>query len=290
MGSAREIRQKIGSVKNTQKITRAMELVAASKMRKAQDRMALSKPYAAKMRQVISHVAACHSEVDHPYLVRRETVKRVGYILITTDRGLCGGLNVNLFRSVLKDMRRWTDQGIELDLCLFGRKAEAFFQRFGGNIVTTATQLGDNPPLTSLIGSIKVMLDRYDAGEVDALYLVYNEFVNTMVQKPVIRELLPLEADESEQDIQHYWDYIYEPDNARELMTQLLTRYVESQVYQAVIENIACEQSARMVAMKSATENAGDLIKELQLIYNKARQASITQEIAEICSGAAAVE
>lgn len=290
MSSAREIRQKIGSVKSTQKITRAMELVAASKMRKAQDRMALSKPYAAKMRQVISHVAACHSEVDHPYLVRREEIKRVGYIIVSTDRGLCGGLNVNLFRAVLQDMRRWTDKGVELDLCLFGRKGESFFQRIGGNIVTTATQLGDKPPLTSLIGSIKVMLDRYDAGELDALYLVYNEFVNTMVQKPVIRELLPLEADEEAQDIQHYWDYIYEPDNARELMTQLLTRYVESQVYQAVIENIACEQSARMVAMKSATENAGDIIKELQLIYNKARQASITQEIAEICSGAAAVE
>lgn len=290
MSSAREIRQKIGSVKSTQKITRAMELVAASKMRKAQDRMALSKPYATKMRQVIRHVASCHSEFNHPYLVRRETIKRVGYVIVSTDRGLCGGLNVNLFRALIQDMRRWNDQGVEQDICVFGRKAEAFFERFGANIVTTATHLGDAPALTSLIGSVKVMLDRYDAGQIDAIFIAYNEFVNTMVQKPVIRELLPLEADEQAADLDHHWDYIYEPDDAQVLMTQLLTRYVESQVYQAVIENIACEQSARMVAMKSASENAGDLIKELQLIYNKARQASITQEIAEICSGAAAVE
>lgn len=288
MTSTREIRNKIASVKSTQKITRAMELVAASKMRKAQDRMAVSKPYATKIRKVISHVAASHSEFRHPFLVRREETKRVGYIVITTDRGLCGGLNINLLRKLLAEMRDWNEKGVPQDLCIFGKKGEAFFSRFGGNIVATVNQLGDKPEISSLIGSVKVMLDQYSNGEIDSLYLAYNEFVNTMVQRPVIRELLPLIPDEAE--AKHHWDYIYEPDDADELLTMLLTRYIESQVYQAVIENIACEQSARMVAMKSATDNAGDIIGDLQLIYNKARQASITQEIAEICSGAAAIE
>ena len=291
MGSTREIRNKIASVKGTQKISSAMELVAASKMRKAQDRMAHSKPYATKIRKVIQHVALAHSEFHHPYLERRDTIKRVGYIVVTTDRGLCGGLNVNLFRKLLTHMKVWHDQGVEQDLCLFGRKGEAYFNRLGANIVAVATQLSDAPTMTSLLGAIKVMLDRYDEGKIDMIYLAYNEFVNTMVQQPIIRELLPLDAIQDEPTSEtHYWDYIYEPDNAKTLMTQLLTRYIESQVYQAVVENIACEQSARMVAMKNATENAGDLIKELQLVYNKVRQASITQEIAEICSGAAAVE
>ena len=292
MGSTREIRNKIASVKGTQKITSAMELVAASKMRKAQDRMARSKPYAIKIRKVIQHVALSHSEFHHPYLEKRESIKRVGYIVVTTDRGLCGGLNVNLFRKLLTHMKAWHDKGVEQDLCLFGRKGEAFFNRLGGNVVAVASQLSDAPTMISLLGAIKVMLDRYDEGKIDMIYLAYNEFVNTMVQQPVIRELLPLDAGQEEPSStdDNHWDYIYEPDNAKELMTQLLTRYIESQVYQAVVENIACEQSARMVAMKNATENAGDLIKELQLIYNKVRQASITQEIAEICSGAAAVE
>ncbi len=291
MGSTREIRGKITSVKSTQKITRAMELVAASKMRRAQERMAISKPYATKMRQVISHVASCHSEFHHPYFQKRAEIKRVGYIIVTTDRGLCGGLNVNLLRKVIVDMRQWTSQGVPQDLCLFGKKAESFFGRFGGNIVATSTHLGDKPTLQDLIGSVKVMLDHYNQGKIDAVFLAYNEFVNTMTQKPMVRELLPLQPEEHEsQTPQKYWDYIYEPDNAEELMTMLLNRYIESQVYQAVIENIACEQGARMVAMKNATENAGEIIKDLQLIYNKARQASITQEIAEICSGAAAVE
>lgn len=290
MGSTREIRNKITSVKGTQKITSAMELVAASKMRKAQERMARSKPYAMKIRKVIQHVASAHSEFHHPYLEKRDTIKRVGYIVVTTDRGLCGGLNVNLFRKLLADMKTWHEKGVEQDLCLFGRKGEAFFHRLGGNIVAVAGQLTDAPSMSSLLGAIKVMLTAYDNGTIDMVYLVYNEFVNTMVQKPVIRELLPLDTGSDETVDDGHWDYIYEPDNAKELMTQLLTRYIESQVYQAVVENGASEQSARMVAMKNATENAGDLIKELQLIYNKVRQASITQEIAEICSGAMAVE
>ncbi len=293
MSSTSEVRGKIASVKSTQKITSAMELVAASKMRKAQERMATSKPYATKMRKVIGHVSQAQSEFKHPYMTKREEIKRVGYIVVSTDRGLCGGLNVNLFRKLLTNMREWDQKGVKHDLCVFGRKAESFFKHFGGNVIASTNQLGDAPDINSLIGSVKVMLDQYDEGKIDMIYLAYNEFVNTMLQKPTIRELLPLEAQaeqETKTENKHYWDYIYEPDNAQELLTQLLTRYIESQVYQAVIENIACEQSARMVAMKNATDNAGDIIKELQLLYNKARQASITQEIAEICSGAAAVE
>ncbi len=288
MATSKEIRTKIGSVKSTQKITRAMELVAASKMRKAQERMARSKPYAQKIRQVISHVAGAHAEFNHPYLRQSTQIKRVGYIVVTTDRGLCGGLNVNLFRSLLKEMRQFHEQEVEIDLCLIGRKGEGFFKRHGGRVLGLANHLGDAPEMTSLIGLVKVMLDLFDEGQLDAVYLVSNEFVNTMLQKPNVRQLLPLEAEKTAQ-IGGRWDYIYEPDDAKALLTKLLIRYVESQVYQAVIENIACEQSARMVAMKSATENAGEIIKELQTKYNKARQASITQEIAEICAGAAAV-
>lgn len=290
MSKAQKIRAKISSIRNTQKITRAMELVAASKMRKAQDRMAMSRPYAEKIRKVISHVAASHAEYNHPYLEVHDTINRVGFIVVTTDRGLCGGLNINLLRSVLVEMKKWHDKGkpVEVDLCLIGKKAEAFFARHGGNVLGIANHLGDTPEVKDLIGIVRVMLDRFNEGKLDVIYIASNEFKNTMVQKPIIRQLLPLEKDD--QEAQGYWDYIYEPDSSRDLLEMLLIRYIESQVYQAVIENIACEQSARMVAMKSATENAGQLIDELQLIYNKARQASITNEIAEIVSGAAAVE
>lgn len=288
MAQTREIRSKIGSIKNTQKITRAMELVAASKMRKAQDRMARARPYAEKIRKVISHVAASSSEYKHPYLQQREEIKRVGYIVVTSDRGLCGGLNINLFRKLIADMKQWHDKGVENDLCLIGHKGEVFFRHHGGNVKAVAERLGDAPDVADLVGIVKVMLDNFNDEKLDALYLVSNEFVNTMVQKPVIRQLLPLTPDEKEASV--HWDYIYEPDSARELLDMLLVRYIESQVYQAVIENIACFQAAQMVAMKSATDNAGEIIKDLQLAYNKARQAGITQEIAEIVAGAAAIE
>ncbi|MCH9643850.1 MAG: F0F1 ATP synthase subunit gamma [Gammaproteobacteria bacterium] len=289
MAQTREIRGKIASVKSTQKITRAMELVAASKMRRAQDQMARSKPYSIKIRKVISHLAAATSEFNHPYLQKREQIKRVGYIVVTTDRGLCGGLNVNLFRALMKDMKQWSDKGVEIDLCLIGRKGGVFFKRFGGTVVGAAEHLGDAPAVQDIVGVIQIMLKKFDEGEIDSVYVASNEFINTMVQKPSIQQLLPLEPDKKEES-QGHWDYIYEPDDARKLLTMLLVRYVESQVYQAVVENIACEQGARMVAMKSATDNAGDIIKDLQLMYNKARQASITQEISEICGGAAAIE
>lgn len=289
MSTTKEIRTQIGSIKNTQKITRAMELVASSKMRKAQERMVQSRPYSAKIRQVIEHVAASHSECRHPYLEQREIKKRVGYIVVSSDRGLCGGLNVNLFRHVLPGMRELQQKNIEIDLCLIGRKGGVFFGRFGGNVVASVDHLGDAPELQDLIGIVKVMLDRYDQGEIDALYLVHNEFVTTMTQKPVLRQLLPLPAMDTKKELGGHWDYIYEPDSAYQLMHLLLTRYIESQVYQAVVENQACFLAAQMVAMKSATDSAGELIKELNLIYNKARQASITREIAEIVGGAAAI-
>jgi F-type H+-transporting ATPase subunit gamma len=288
MAQAREIRSKISSIKNTQKITRAMELVAASKMRRAQDRMRRSRPYAAKIRKVIRHVAASSSEYRHPYLEARAEIKRVGYIIVTSDRGLCGGLNINLFRAVLADMKKWDSKNVGVDLCLVGRKGTQFFKRFGGKVVGATEHLGDAPLVQDLVGVVKVMLDSFDEGKIDAVFIVSNEFVNTMKQDPTIRQLLPLPADEKE--LQGQWDYIYEPDSAKELLGELLVRYIESQVYQSVIENIACFQAAQMVAMKSATENAGNLIKDLQLIYNKARQANITREISEIIAGAQAVE
>lgn len=288
MSTAREIRTKISSIKNTQKITRAMELVAASKMRKAQDQMARSRPYSEKIRKVIRHVAASTSEFRHPYLQSREEIKRVGYIIVTSDRGLCGGLNINLFRAALNDMKKWDEKNIEIDLCLIGRKGTTFFKRHGGNVVAVADHLGDAPEVQELVGIIKVMLDRYDEGKIDAIYIITNEFINTMKQQPIINQLLPLPVEEKE--LQGHWDYIYEPDSSKDLLTMLLVRYIESQVYQAVVENIACFQAAQMIAMKNATENAGELITGLQLIYNKARQASITREIAEIVAGASAVE
>lgn len=288
MSQARETRNQIASIKNTQKITRAMELVAASKMRKAKDRMELSKPYAQKIRQVIAHVAASHSEFKHPYLVDRDQVRRAGFIVVTTDRGLCGGLNVNLMRTVLRELKQQESQGIGIDLSVIGRKGESFFSSIGANVIGVASHLSDAPEVKQLIGLIKVMLDQFESGKVDKVYLASNEFVNAMVQRPVIHQLLPLPK--LAQQSQGRWDYIYEPDSSKTLLEKLLVRYIESQVYQAVVENMACEQSARMVAMKNATENAGNLIQELQLIYNKARQASITREISEIVGGAAAIE
>jgi F-type H+-transporting ATPase subunit gamma len=289
MAGGKEIRTQIKSVKNTQKITRAMEMVAASKMRKAQDRMAAARPYADKMRNVINHLAFAHSEYKHPYLEEREVTDRVGFIIVSTDRGLCGGLNNNLFREILATLEDWKSKGMQVDVCTIGQKAGQFFKRVGSNIVAQATHLGDIPAIEDLIGTVKVMLDRYDSGEIQRLFIVYNEFVNTMTQKPAIEQLLPLaQSEEERQHYEHHWDYLYEPD-AQPVLEHLLVRYMESLVYQGVVENIACEQAARMVAMKAASDNAGSLIDELQLAYNKARQAAITQELSEIISGAAAV-
>ena len=288
MANVKEIRTKIGSVQNTQKITSAMEMVAASKMRKAQDRMLAALPYADKMLNVISHMSFAHSEYHHPFLQEREA-KRVGYVVISTDRGLCGGLNINLFKSSIASMREWDDQGVDIDVCAIGGKAIGFFSSMGSNIVSEKSQLSDKPALEDLIGAVKVMLDMYNDGKIDRLFLVYNTFVNSMTQKPVVEKLLPLPASEDpHDDLVKHWDYIYEPD-AKSVLDSVFMRYIESLVYQGVVENIACEQSARMVAMKSATDNAGELIDELKLIYNKARQASITQEISEIVGGAAAI-
>jgi len=286
MAGGKEIKSKIGSVKNTQKITSAMEMVAASKMRRAQDSMAASRPYAENMRNVIGHIALGNLEFNHPYMVERE-VKRVGYIVVSTDRGLCGGLNINLFKQVLADAGKQQSAGAEVEFAVVGSKATAFFNNMGAKITSQISGLGDDPSLTDLIGSVKVMLDAYDNGNIDKLYVVYNKFVNTMTQQPTIDQLLPLPKSDDDA-IKHRWDYLYEPD-AQVLLEQLLVRYTESQVYQGVVENLACEQAARMIAMKAATDNAGDLIDDLQLVYNKARQASITQELGEICAGAAAV-
>ena len=287
MAGAKEIRNKIGSVKNTQKITSAMQMVAASKMRRAQESMAASRPYAVTMRKVIGHIALGSLEYKHPYLEERE-VKRVGYIIISTDRGLCGGLNINLFKAALGSMKQWKDQGVEASLALVGSKACGFFARYGGKVLAQASGFGDNPTVNDLIGSVRVMLQAYDNGEIDRLYLVNNKFVNTMVQQPTVDQLLPLPKAEDAKMAKRHWDYLYEPD-PKYLMDQLLSRYIESQVYQGVVENLASEQAARMVAMKAATDNADNLITDLQLVYNKARQASITQELTEIVSGAAAV-
>jgi F-type H+-transporting ATPase subunit gamma len=288
MAGGKEIRNKIGSVENTQKITKAMEMVAASKMRRSQEAMQSSRPYAVTMRKVIGHVALGNLEYRHPYMEEREA-KRVGYIIVSTDRGLCGGLNINMFKRAVKDMQAWSEKGVEVDTALIGSKAIAFFNTYGGNVSAQVSGMGDNPSVDELIGTVGVMLKKYDEGQLDRLYLVYNNFVNTMTQEPVIDQLLPLPKSEDE-DMQrnHAWDYVYEPE-PKPLLDTLLVRYVESQVYQGVVENLACEQAARMVAMKAATDNAGNLIDELQLVYNKARQAAITQELSEIVSGAAAV-
>jgi len=288
MAGEKEIRGKIRSVKNMQKITKAMEMVAASKIRKAQLQMEASRPYAERIRRVIGHLSHANPDYKHPFLVEREA-KRVGYIVISTDRGLCGGLNVNMFKTVIGELSKWQGENVEVDLALVGAKAVQFFRRLGGNVVGTATHLGDKPSVNDLIGSIKIMLDEYTEGQIDRLFLVHNEFVSTMSQVPEVKTLLPVSAiDLGEETLQDHWDYIYEPD-AGELLDDVLMRYIESQVYRGAVENFACEMAAKMVAMKSATDNAGEIIDKLQLAYNKARQAAITQEISEIVGGAAAV-
>ena len=290
MANLKEIRTKIGSVKNTQKITKAMEMVAASKMRRTQKRMQETRPYADKIRTAIGHLYQANPEYKHPYLVERE-IKRVGYILITSDRGLCGGLNTAAFRMLIKEMQEWEAKGVEVDLALLGSKGVQFFRSLKVNVVAAVSNIGENPKVADLIGSIKVMLDAYETGGeeggIDRLFLMHNVFENTMSQKPTAKTLIPVEAPDAD-DLPQHWDYIYEPE-ATELLTSVLQRYIESQVYRGAVENVACEMAAKMVAMKSATENAGNMIDNLQLDYNKARQAAITQEISEIVGGAAAV-
>lgn len=286
MAVGKEIRKKIGSVENTQKITSAMQMVAASKMRRTQENMRQGKPYAEKMRQMIGHLANANPEYRHVYMAERE-VRRVGYLVVSTDKGLCGGLNVNLFRELVKDMAGWHAKGVESDLGLIGNKAAAFFKSVGGNVLAAVNHVGETPVLADLIGGVKVMFDAFEEGKIDKLFIASNDFVNTMTQAPTVRQLLPLDP-EVDEALQRRWDYIYEPD-ARQIIEGLVLRYIESQVYQAVVENGACEQAAKMIAMKNATENAEKLIGELTLIYNNARQAAITQEIAEIVGGAAAV-
>jgi len=288
MAVGKEIRDQISSVKSTQKITKAMEMVAASKMRKAQDRMLAARPYAQKIRAVVAHIAKANLEYKHPFTLERE-VKRVGYIVVSSDRGLCGGLNMNVFRKTMSDMADWDAKNVEIDVATIGSKALAYFRRTGGNVISEASNYGDQPSMSDLLGAITSMLGAYEEGKIDRLYLVSNEFVNTMTQSAQALQLLPVQADdEAAAEVPALFDYIYEPE-AKPILDTVLKRYVESQIYQAVVENVACEQSARMVAMKSASDNAGDLIGELELVYNKARQAAITQEISEIVSGAAAV-
>jgi F-type H+-transporting ATPase subunit gamma len=288
MAGEKEIRSKIASVKNMQKITSAMEKVAASKIRKAQRQMEASRPYAERIRRVIGHLAHANPEYKHPYMTERE-VRRVGFIIISTDRGLCGGLNVNLFKRVIGEMATWQKQNVAVDLVLVGAKAVQFFRRLGGSVLGTASHLGDRPSVNDLLGSIKVMLDAYEEGKIDRLFLVHNVFVSAMSQKPVVETLLPISAIElGDEALADHWDYIYEPD-AGELLDNVLMRYIESQVYRGAVENFASEMAAKMVAMKSATDNAGEIIEKLKLNYNKARQAAITQEISEIVGGAAAV-
>jgi F-type H+-transporting ATPase subunit gamma len=286
MAGTKEIRVKIASIKGTQKITKAMEMVAASKMRRALEGRRAARPYADKMRSVIGHLRVANPNHRHPYLVERE-VKSVGMVVISSDRGLCGALNINVFKQVLAAAREWQGQGVELHLCLVGSKAMQFFRRLKLPITASITHLGDKPHIADLIGTVKAMLDLYEAGGIDRLYVASNRFVNTMTQRPDLRQLLPAETVDAD-DLQERWDYIYEPE-PDQLISSYMMRYIESQVYRAAVENLACEMAARMVAMKSATDNAGKLIDELQLIYNKARQAAITKEISEIVGGAAAV-
>ncbi|MBT2748463.1 MULTISPECIES: F0F1 ATP synthase subunit gamma [unclassified Lysobacter] len=287
MAGGREIKTKIKSVQNTRKVTRALEMVSASKIRKAQDRMKTSRPYARVIKQVIGHLAQANTDYQHPYMVERKDPKRVGYVIVSSDRGLAGGLNNNLFRKLLGEIRKWQEQGVEVDVVTIGQKASVFFRRIKVNMLASVTHLGDQPHLEQLVGVIKVMLDAYSAGNIDRVFLSYNDFVNTMTQRAAFDQLLPLPAPET-QVAKHDWDYIYEPD-AQTVLEHVLTRYIESLVYQAVLENVASEHAARMVAMKSASDNATKLIGTLNLVYNKARQAAITQEISEIVGGAAAV-
>jgi F-type H+-transporting ATPase subunit gamma len=291
MPGSKEIRTKIKSVQNTRKITKAMEMVAASKMRKAQERMRAARPYADKVRNIAAHMSAANPEYKHPFLVRRE-VNNAGLILVTTDKGLCGGLNTNVLRATLNKLKELDVQGIKVQVTAIGNKGFGFLNRYGAKVVSHVTQLGDKPHLEKLIGPIKVQLDAYEKGEVDAVYLCYTKFINTMKQEPVVEQLLPLSADKMTQSVEekasYGWDYLYEPD-AQSVVDELLVRYVEALIYQSVAENMASEQSARMVAMKAASDNAKNVIGELQLTYNKARQASITKELSEIVGGAAAI-
>ncbi len=287
MAGGKEIRTKIKSIQGTQKITKAMEMVAAGKMRKTQERMLAARPYAERIRQVVAHLVHAQPEYRHAYLVERP-VKRVGYFIVSTDRGLCGGLNINLFKEVVKSAKEWRDQGAEIDFATIGVKATGFFGRYGGNLVAHAERLGDMPRMEDLIGVVKAMLNAYDEGEVDRIYVARNEFINTMTQRPQVLQLVPAIDDVGGDVPTKHWDYLYEPD-AEEILNVLFARYIEARVYRSVVENIACEMAARMMAMRSATDSAGDLISELQLLYNKARQAAITQELTELVSGAAAV-
>lgn len=287
MAGGREIKTKIKSVQNTRKVTRALEMVSASKIRKAQERMKVSRPYARVMKQVIGHLAQANSDYQHPYMVERADPKRVAYVIVSSDRGLAGGLNNNLFRKLLGEIHKWQEQGVEVDVVTIGQKASVFFRRIKVNMLATVTHLSDEPKVEQLIGVIKVVLDGYSEGNIDRVFICYNDFVNTMTQHAAFDQLLPLPPTE-EVVASHDWDYIYEPD-AQTVLDHVMTRYIESLVYQAVLENVASEHAARMVAMKSASDNANNMIDDLQLIYNKARQASITQEISEIVSGASAV-
>lgn len=287
MAGGKEIKTKIASVKNTQKITAAMEMVAASKMRKAQDQMFATRPYAEKIASVVAHVASSNTEYKHPFLIARESVKRAGIVAVATDRGLCGGLNTNMFKRALNLIGDLDERGIGIEVVTFGNKAQGFFKRIGARIVATATHLGDTPEMSQIIGPVQALLKSFEDGEIDEIYLVGNEFVNTMTQQPRIMQLVPVEPDPDD-SLKHHWDYIYEP-GSKEVLDFVLDRYIESLVYQAIVENVACEMAARMIAMKNATENAGAMIDELNLIYNRERQAGITQEISEIVGGAAAV-
>ncbi|MFT4591054.1 MAG: F-type H+-transporting ATPase subunit gamma [Gammaproteobacteria bacterium] len=287
MANLKEIRSKIGSVKNTQKITRAMEMVAASKLRRTQQRMEATRPYADKIRTAVGHLYQANPEYRHPYLIERESIKRVGYIVISTDRGLCGGLNTNTFRKLINEIGEWKDKGVEVDLCLIGAKATQFFRSIDVNVVAAAQNLGENPQVADLLGAIKLMLDSYTDGTIDRLFLLHNVYKNTMSQVPDVKTLIPVDAPDAD-DLPKHWDYIYEPD-AADLLDGVLMRYIESQVYRGAVENVACEMASKMVAMKSATDNAGKMIDTLETAANKARQAAITQEISEIVGGAAAV-
>ena len=286
MAGGKEIKTKITSIQNTRKITKAMEMVAASKMRRAQDQMFATRPYAQKIATVVSHVASSHPEYKHPYLIDRP-VKRAGFITISTDRGLCGGLNANLFRMSLNKIGELDEQGIKIEVVTFGNKALGFYKRIGANVVAEASHIGDRPEMAAIIGPVQAILKSFTDGNIDVIYLISNEFVNTMTQEPKVTQLVPV-VPSKDNELSHHWDYIYEPDS-KEVLDNVLDRYIESLVYQGVVENVACEMAARMLAMKSATDNAGDMIDELQLIYNRERQAGITQEISEIVGGAAAV-
>jgi F-type H+-transporting ATPase subunit gamma len=287
MASSKEVRNQIASIGNTQKITSAMEKVAASKMKKTELRMAKGRPYRERMLEVISHLANGQPEYKPTFMQERE-VKNVAIIVVTSDKGLCGGLNANLFRKVTRFTKELSEEGKNISFCLIGTKGRAFFKSYGGKIISATEKLGDDPSIEELLGAVKVLLDSFVEGGVDEIYLASNKFINTMTQKPTVDQLVPLVREETDQKLQH-WDYLYEPDNSRLILDGLMSRYIESLVYQGVVENIACEQAAKMVAMKSATDNAGDLIDELQLVYNNARQAAITQELSEIVAGAAAL-